>query len=165
MRFVSIFYEFLRNACPGVRMDISLREVTHENWKACMRLKVKAGQEELVADNLYSLAESKFFSNFVPLLAYDGETPVGFCMYSYSLNLQEYWILRLMVAGELQGKGYGRAIMEQLIARIRVLPGCDQIYISYAPENATAEALYFSLGFLDTGKIEDGEKVACLPLK
>lgn len=143
-------------------MNIQLREVTHENWKACMRLKVRPGQEELVADNLYSLAESKFYPSFMPLAAYDGERMVGFCMVNYSLNEQEYWILRLMVDGDLQGRGYGRAILKALIARMRALPECNRIFISYAPENAVAERLYFSLGFEDTGRIEDEEKVACL---
>lgn len=145
-------------------MNIHLREVTHENWKACMRLKVKPGQEELVADNLYSLAESKFYPSCLPLAAYDGDVMVGFCMINYSLNRCEYWILRLMVDGAQQGKGYGRAILQQIIARLRAQPGCDRIYISYALENLTAEKLYFSLGFHDTGVIEDDEKVACLVL-
>ena len=45
---------------------------------------------------------------------------------------------------------------------IRTLPHgeADAVYLSYEPENVVAKSLYASLGFMETGKIEEGELVA-----
>lgn len=69
-----------------------------------------------------------------------------------------------MVSEENQGKGYGRAGMEALIELLEEKPGCDEIYISWVPENIAAENLYESLGFVKTGEIDDGEIIARLEL-
>ena len=38
--------------------------------------------------------------------------------------------------------------------------GCDSVALSYSPGNAVARALYLSLGFEETGEMEDDEVVA-----
>lgn len=63
-----------------------------------------------------------------------------------------------------QQKGYGRAAMEQLIARLSAHEDCQGIDISYEPENHVAQSFYASLGFRETGEIDDGEVVALLSL-
>jgi diamine N-acetyltransferase len=40
--------------------------------------------------------------------------------------------------------------------------GCRSCALSYSPQNTVARALYQSLGFVETGEIEDGELVARL---
>ena len=90
---------------------------------------------------------------------YAAEEPVGFLMYSFWDERESYWLLRLMIAADHQGKGYGRAAMQQAIQLIRGQPGCSSISLSFEPENATAERLYTSLGFKPTGEILEGEIV------
>jgi diamine N-acetyltransferase len=70
-----------------------------------------------------------------------------------------------MVDVKHQGKGYGRAIMEQVIDVLKQEPGRDAIYISFEPSNDVARVLYSSLGFVDTGTMLEGETVFRLPLK
>ena len=40
--------------------------------------------------------------------------------------------------------------------------GHDKIYLSYEPENVVGAQFYASLGFRETGRIDDGEIVVCL---
>lgn len=70
-------------------MTIALRDVTKENWQACIGLRLAPEQEHFVASNAYSLAESKFMPTFIPQAIYAQATPggeaimVGFAMYAY----------------------------------------------------------------------------------
>lgn len=138
---------------------VSLREITEDNWQRIVELKVRDDQASFVASNLYSLAEAKIFPACVPLAIYADGLPVGFLMYTFEETRKEWWIFRLMIAADQQGKGYGRAAMLLLIERMFALPGCRQIYISFEPENAVAEQLYRSLGFVSNNEIFEGEVV------
>lgn len=140
---------------------VTLREVTRENWRQCVGLKVAEGQARFVAPNTYSLAEAAYEPGCVPLAVYaDGEM-VGFTMYEL-LNGGGY-ILRLMVAEAHQRKGYGRAAMEEVIRILKAKPECRRIRTSYVPDNDHAAALYHSLGFRDRGERDQGEIVVELP--
>lgn len=142
-------------------MAVMLKEVTKDNFRQIARLKVADDQQMFVANNAYSLAQSKYEPEYklVPLGIYDDETPVGFVMYGAAEDEgREIWaIWRLMVDQNHQRKGYGRAAITQTINRIKAEVGCDEIYISFVPANVGAKALYASLGFEDTGRIDDGE--------
>ncbi len=148
---------------------VHLREINQDNWKQAIRLDVAPEQKRFVASNLYSIAEAIFNPTFAPLAIYDeaastskAETMVGFLMYGTNTDNDELWILRLMVDQQYQGRGYGRAAMEEIIHRLKAEPDCQEIFTSYEPDNDVAAKLYRSLGFEDTGRIEDGELVVCL---
>ncbi|RPJ50587.1 MAG: GNAT family N-acetyltransferase [Chloroflexi bacterium] len=144
--------------------EISLREVTPENYDTIISMKVREDQKNFVASNVHSLAEACVFPGRKPMAIYAGEIPVGFLMFTYWEERQQHWIFRLMIAAEHQRQGYGQAAMLLLIERMRAIPGCHQIFISYEPENQAARMLYSNLGFRPTGEIEGGEEVACLEL-
>ena len=141
---------------------ISLRAVTPQNFSEVIGLKVREDQKNFVASNAYSLAEAGIFPHRTPLAICAGKTPVGFLMYAFIEENQRHWIFRLMIAASQQGLGYGRAAMHLALERMRAIPGCSQIYISYEPENDVARRLYASLGFRINGEIEGGEEVAVL---
>ncbi|WP_282940038.1 GNAT family N-acetyltransferase [Paenibacillus sp. RC67] len=135
-------------------MTIQLKAITSDNWQQCVRLSVHQEQERFVAPNVYSILQSKFESDKIPLAVYSDDTPVGFVMYGCDPEDGCYWIIRLMIDKKQQGKGYGRAALLQAIELIRAQPDCSQdIKISYKPENAGAERLYESLGFHKTGEM------------
>jgi diamine N-acetyltransferase len=140
-------------------VEITLREITKDNWRECAKLKVSPEQEDFVAPNLYSIAESKFEPEWRPLAIYCGEALVGFTMYGRDDRDDSYWIIRLMVDQAYQGRGYGRAAMRQVIQQLQAKPDCREIRISFAPENKQAEKLYLGLGFEHTGLVEEGEVV------
>jgi diamine N-acetyltransferase len=145
---------------PGAKPRVSLSPVNRDNFRECVGMKVAEGQENFVAPNVYSIAQSKVEPGCVPLVVYADENMVGFAMYTLDPDDGKYWVHRLMVSAESQGKGYGRAAMEALIEILEEKPDCDEILISWVPENTAAEKLYENLGFVKTGEIEDGEIVA-----
>lgn len=149
-------------------MGISLRNIDHENWRKCVRLKVAEDQRSFVADNAVSLAQASYEPEhkLVPLAVYHNDEMVGFAMYGQAnFEGQDLWVIfRLMMDRAHQGKGYGRAAMLQIIERMKTIPGCDSIYISFVPENIAAQKLYASLGFVDTGLVDEGEIVYRLAL-
>jgi diamine N-acetyltransferase len=154
-------------------MTISLRPITIDNWRAVYDLTktLSAEQQKFVAPNGYSMLEALYDPDqrTRPRAVYadiEGtDTLVGFVMTYYDAEYDEHWIDRLMVAGDYQGKGYGRAALAQTLDYFRTLPECKAVHISFEPENTPARALYASMGFLDTGIVQEGEIVFRLPLR
>ncbi len=112
--------------------------------------------------NGYSLLQAAYQPERYPLAVYAGEEMVGFLMDPPDPDDAEWWIYRRMIDQRHQGRGYGREAMEQVIERIRRLPGCRRIFLGYEPENRAAEQLYARLGFRKTGEMRGGETVAVL---
>jgi diamine N-acetyltransferase len=127
--------------------DITLREITRENFRECFALQVDDEQRTYVASNVYSLAEAAYEPVLTPLAVYDGDAMVGFVMYTSQPIEGRYWIMRVMIDRNHQHQGYGRAAMVQLIERMRAIPGCQEIVLDFEKENTQAEQLYLSLGF------------------
>ena len=140
-------------------MDVTLREITMESFRECIRLEVAEDQKGFVASNVFSLAEAKVDGVSNPLSIYAGDRMVGFIMYDFEPKESRGYISRLMVDVRFQGKGYGRAAMGQVTGRFKEIPECREIQTSFAPANAIAERLYASLGFERTGEVVDGEIV------
>ena len=147
-------------------MAVTLREITRDNWRECVKIRVDASQTHFVASNMFSLAQSKYEPECVPLAVYDGEQMVGFVMYKpEDYGLAKTWFIeRLLIGAEHQKKGYGRAAMTALIEHLRSQRGYNAILISFVPGNDIAQKLYSDLGFIDTGEIEEGELVYRLAL-
>ena len=145
-------------------MKIELKEVTAENFSRISKLKVKESQQNFVAPNAYSVAQSKFYPSWVCLAAYAGEVPVGFTMYGIEDEDNRLWIIRMMIDEEFQGKGYGRETLLALVEYIKSRNYVKEIFLSFVPGNDTAKKLYESFGFKDTGRFEQGEFVYKLEL-
>jgi diamine N-acetyltransferase len=142
------------------KSKIKLKDVTAKNWRAIARLELSPDQEDLVASNLDSIAESKFDPDARPRAIYADDQPVGFLMYDASER--EALIYRFMIDRRHQGKGYGRAALVLVLDEIRAIPKVRKAVISYMPDNKVAKAFYASLGFVETGIDEDGEMMAKL---
>jgi diamine N-acetyltransferase len=143
-------------------MTVTLRPITKDNYKDCIRLKVASGQENFVAPNVFSLAQAAYEPHVLPLAIYEAETMVGFVMAQHLSDKGIPFIWRLMVDAEHQGKGYGKAGIQQMVERLKAMPGCQRIGISYMPDNETARQLYLALGFVETGEMDEDEVVAYL---
>lgn len=144
---------------------IELREITMENFRECIKLDVAEHQRGFVASNMYSLAEAKADGVSNPLAIYADGQMVGFTMYCFEPENNLGYIDRLMVGADYQGRGYGRAAMLEVIQRLQNTPGCQRIRTSFEPTNAIAASLYKSLGFQETGEIDEGEVVVVLDVK
>lgn len=145
-------------------MNITIKDVNADNLRKIARLNVKPDQQNFVAQNAFSVAQSKFNPSWVCLAAYAGEEPVGFSMYGIEDDDKSVWIIRMMIDENQQGKGYGREILTQTAEHIKNNIKCNEIFLSFVPGNDTAKKLYESYGFKDTGRIEEGEIIYKLEL-
>jgi diamine N-acetyltransferase len=148
-------------------MTVTLRPITKDNWETVYWLSdtLTAEQQHYVSPNGYSMIEASYDAdNLTTRAIYADETPVGFLMTGYDGKSDRHWIVRLMTGGSYQGKGYGRAALKLVIDHFKSVPNCPALYIGFHPDNRVARQLYESLGFVDTGRIEDEEMIFRLPL-
>jgi diamine N-acetyltransferase len=143
---------------------VALEPVNRANFNACVGLTVAPDQEGFVVANLYSIAQSAIEPTWVPLAVTHGETVIGFAMYGHQVDSGRWWIIRLMIGAEHQGKGFGQAAMEALIARLVDRHGVGEIRLGCVLGNDRARRLYERLGFRDTGEVEDNEAIMLLTL-
>jgi len=146
---------------------ITLRPVDRDNWVACGRLALGYGQEQFVANNMATIAQSKFEPHFHLRAIYNDDLLVGMLAYCHEdepEDLQLYWIFRLMVDVSYQGKGFGFAAVRLAIGEIKNL-GAKRIRTMHKPSNTIASSLYEKLGFERLGEIlDDGDVVRELTL-
>lgn len=172
---VTIGYYFKKFNMRGIIM-IELRKITDDNFDECIKLEPKEEQKSFVAANVRSLAEAYVaLANNVciplPFAVYTNDVVVGFIMLAYFeaseySSENSYWICRLMIDKKYQGNGYGKETVSKTLELIRNFP-CGEasvVNISYEPENVAAKKLYSYFGFVETGKVEEGEIVAVLSL-
>jgi ribosomal protein S18 acetylase RimI-like enzyme len=85
---------------------------------------------------------------------FEGERLVGIVAFVRATGLKNRHnadIFQMYVAPEARGKGYGRALLEALIARARALGGVEKLALAVVTTNTTARALYTALGFTTYG--------------
>jgi diamine N-acetyltransferase len=143
---------------------VTLRPITPDNVWAVCSLAVDDTQLDFVAPNIDSLIASAYIHTprCYPFAIYAGNDLVGFAMYSYEETPGRWWVHRLMIDRRFQGRGYGRAAMNVLIPLMVEREGMTHIVTSYVPQNRIAARLYESLGFRDTGEMDDGEVLMML---
>lgn len=142
-------------------MSVTLQAVTTANWQAVIALEVAPAQQAWVAPNSVSLLEAHYgFSGelahlqLVPLAVYADDTPVGLVLYNTGPAFDRFFIMRLMIDRQQQGKGYGRAALTQLLGLFRAYPQAKEVAISYNVGNQAAQQLYSSCGFIELGPDE-----------
>ena len=141
---------------------INLKEIDRDNFHPVIELSVFDEQNDFVANNCYSIAQSKAQPECVPLAIYNDDELVGFVMYCMDVTDNEYWIYRIMIDKKYQKKGYGKLAMLQVLELLKQDKEHSKVYISFEPENEVAKKLYESLGFTPDGRVVYGETVYCL---
>jgi diamine N-acetyltransferase len=164
--------------------EIRLVKIDTGNFRDIVMLEVKEEQKNFVAHNAYSLAEA--YANLArgrfvqPFGIYAGDVPVGFLMIGYfrkedarpeereedvetmDFEYGNYLFWRFMIDREHQGRGYGRKAMQLALDYIRTNPAgpAEYCWLSYEPENETANKLYHSFRFEDRPEqCEEGEEM------
>jgi len=159
---------------------IELRKITWDNWEECRGLEVTDEQDDFIASNEYSLAQSyvALLNDELPPMSYaiyNDDKMIGFTMigsdttegdgYEYG-NEPSYYIYRFMIDKKYQNQGFGKQAMQKVLEYIKTFPQGEvaAVYLSYNPDNNVARKLYQSFGFIETGEIDDGEVVARLKI-
>ena len=75
-----------------------------------------------------------------------------------------YFLWRLLVDAEHQGRGYGTAILTEVVALLREA-GATELYTSCVPGEGSPQPFYRAFGFEPTGEVDDdGEIILLLDL-
>ena len=146
-------------------MRLHLREVTRDNLREILHLKVSPEQERFVAPNAVSIAQAYFHRDQAWFRGiYDGDTPVGFVMLDDEPAKPRYTLWRFMIAARPQRRGYGRRALELLFAHVKTRPGATELYTSCVDSPNGPGPFYEGLGFAYTGALDEGERVMVRPL-
>ncbi len=154
--------------------ELSLREVTQENWREALRLAVLSEQQRFIADYvpIASIALAKAYIRpgglvWVPFAFYVNSTMIGFTELAYDPGSEEnYWIFHFFIDHHYQGQGYGKKAIAVLLQFIKDQHAqCRSIQLTVHPENERARHLYTSAGFQPTGTEFSGEPVYKILLK
>lgn len=140
-------------------MHVTLRDITPANWQQCINLRLPPRQSDLLASNLYSLAEAYVEPQLQPRAIYAGNRMIGFVMYEYDPDDGCYWIPRFMIDIRYQGQGYGKAAIQAVLDELHAQRPDTPVMLSITPDNEVARNLYLSLGFEDTGRHKKGEDI------
>lgn len=144
---------------------VSLKEVNEKNFRTIISMKLNEEQSKYVASNVYSLAQAWLYPEVAkPYAIYNDEEVVGFMMLDWDEKERECGIWRFMIANNQQGKGYGRKALEYALNIIKESGKFDYVFLDYVPGNDVGKHLYESMGFIETGEIEEGEIVMKLDL-
>ena len=153
--------------------NISLREISAGNRAVIEQLAVTAEQAFYVASVSDSLREAAAYPQARPWYraVYSGETPVGFVMISDGIPdghpelLGPYFLWRLLIDSRWQGRGFGRAALDRVVAHVRTRPDARALMTSVQPGSVgSPRGFYLTYGFAPTGEIFDGEEVLELDL-
>ena len=143
---------------------VTLEAITAANFEVFMDMELPEHQRYFLASNAFSIAQAKYYDDYIPLGIYSDGEPAGFLLYDRQSNDNpgEYGIYRFMVDYPLQGKGIGRQAMALLLEALKAQPDVELITICYKPNNASARRFYQSFGFKETGLDEAGEMIAVI---
>jgi diamine N-acetyltransferase len=153
------------------RLRVSLREINADTVRQITSLSVSREQERFVASNAVSLAQALFSPEAWYRAIYADESPAGFVMlYDESLRATpterpEVGLWRFMVDARFQGRGIGKAALQQVLAHVRGKALFSSLLVSYVPGHGSPEQFYLRAGFRHTGRVDEGEIVLEFPLK
>ena len=115
-----------------------------------------------MSPNVRSLADAWLYrenGDVFPMAIYWNELVVGFLLLEIDKDEAEYFIWRIMIGQQYQGRGYGesRGISDQ---KAQMDSTCNHIIADYVVGNEKMKHLLTSLGFQETGFIEENNEVA-----
>ena len=152
--------------------QIALRPVTSDNLRTLIRLSetLTESQSHCVAPNAVSVAQAHVSDAAWMRAIYLGDEPIGFVMVTLDggdvpeADRPAVGLWRFMIGRPWQRKGYGKQVLDQLVAYF-AHRGVRTMYTSVVLEEPEGPyGFYLKYGFTDTGVKEEGEEVLRLTL-
>ena len=151
---------------------IELRGVTEANREEVVALRAGPAEGRFVssvADSIEEAAETPEAHPWYRAVYLEGE-PVGFVMLSWDVTprppdiIGPWFLWKLIVDERHQGRGIGRAIMEEVVRLIRAA-GATELFTSHVIGEGGPDGFYERLGFVPTGTFDaNGERILRLDL-
>lgn len=137
---------------------IELREITKENYEECLNLHIAESQKGFVSSTAYSLAQAWiYYDTAFPLAVYADNTMIGFIMLGFYEAKGHYTLWKFLIDEKYQNKGYGKKALRLGIAYLVNRFQVKEVYTAYYRTNHIARNLYASIGFRETGEIEENQ--------
>lgn len=139
---------------------IRLEEIDQGNWRLDLRISEEQRQWHYVSEGMAMLARAYAYRNArsQAFVIYGDETPVGMAMYYDCEPLDAYDFSQLFIDQRYQGRGYGLAATEMILARMKADGKYKKAVLCYIEGNEAARGLYEKVGFRPTGEV-DGDEV------
>jgi diamine N-acetyltransferase len=149
---------------------LRLAPIDQSNWRAAVAVQVSPDQVTLVAGHqpVALVILSKAYVrpgdlDWEPLALTKEGSVVGVVALAHAHAHTE--LLHLAIDESMQGRGVGSAAVGLLVAHVaETRPSSRQVQLTVHPDNARAQRLYRSRGFLPTGQVRDGEPMWSLDL-
>ncbi|MBO5171190.1 MAG: GNAT family N-acetyltransferase [Oscillospiraceae bacterium] len=141
-------------------MAVTLKCITEDNFLEAFRLKLRKDQEEFVSHPIRSLAQAYVYRNQCqPFGIYQDEEMVGYVMVIYDYDVPEYDIWHMMIDETRQGRGYGKEALKRVLEYIATKPfgESNRVVLTCNQQNIPGLRLYRSLGFQETGNVDEDE--------
>ena len=141
-------------------MAVTLKCITEDNFLDAFHLKLRKDQEEFVSHPIRSLAQAYVYRNQCqPFGIYQDEEMVGYVMVIYDYDVPEYDIWHMMIDETRQGKGYGKEALKRVLEYIGTKPfgESNRVVLTCNQQNDPGLRLYRSLGFKETGNVDEDE--------
>jgi diamine N-acetyltransferase len=142
-------------------VQVSLNQITKENYEQVCELDVTKEQQDYVACNMWSLVESNFNDGYETRAIYLDKEPVGFFMWVKE-SKSKISIWRFMIDKAHQQKSIGRMALNLALAEIKEVVGLQEIEICYNPDNPVAKTFYSGFGFSEVGMDDDDEDMLAI---
>ena len=149
-------------------METRVMQINETNFIDAFHLELAEGQEHYVSNPVRSLAQAYvYYKQCTPFGIYHGDKMVGYVMVIYDYGIPEYDIWHMMIDQSEQGKGYGRAALQNVLDYIREKPfgDSDRVALTCNKENQTAMKLYLKAGFAPTGRSDEDEIELAMQLR
>jgi diamine N-acetyltransferase len=152
---------------------VQLRDiVTDADREAVLALRRAPGQERFLGSMTSHFEDAADEPRARPRMwsVLDGEQLVGFVMISDHIEqldedlLGPYFLWRLLVDAPFQGRGYGKATLDAVVAYMRNRPDAEVLWTSCARGEGSPQPFYERYGFVATGEIKWDETVLRLDL-
>ena len=155
---------------------VELRDiVTDADRAAVIALEVAPGQERFVESVEGSFRDAIADARAAPRMwsVHDEDgTMVGFVMISDGIPstlaadlIGPYYLWRLLIDQRFQGRGYGTATLDAVVAYVRTRPGAAILWVSAGQGEGSPQPFYERYGFVATDRIVEDEVVLRLDLQ
>lgn len=139
----------MKERAPG---PVELREITAATVRTICGLEVAEEQRGYVAPVAVSIAQAHFELRSVFRAVYAEDEPVGFILWRDGEAPGTTYLWRFMIDRRHQGKGYGRAALEQASAMLKA-HGVTMLSTSVVRGEHSPLGFYLSAGFVEANEV------------
>ena len=150
--------------------------VTEADKAAVLTLRRRPGQERYLGSMESHFEDAVTDARACPRMwsVHDEDQLVGFVMISDGIPAERlaadddmvgpYFLWRLLIDEQFQGRGYGAATIDAVVAYLRTRPDAEVLLTSCKAGQGSPQPFYLHYGFVLTGEVKWGEDLLRLDL-